>query len=611
MALIGTSVVVPALATPATVGLFSESVRPTTPVESEPYTVELGVTLSSDRPGTLTGVQFYRSAAQHGSYAATVWSSHGRRIAQATFPKSSTPGWQTAALDRPVRLAAGETITVSYLASGGHFAVSGKTYAKTYRKNGLTVPRGGGMFRYGRGFPTLSYHGPNYLVDVVFAPGPVPTPRPTATKRPTTPTPTPTPKPAPAPSPTPTPTPSVDPSPTAAPSNPQPNELNLPHVPWEGGSEYWAQFPAATDWADSSFFPIGVWWGNVSSADEVNWDKAHGINFYAGMWEGTDFSLFEEGGVYWVGPKLNNTFKETSRYWPGVFMDDEVDGWSDTPADGFAHLQAIKDRWAASGKFLYANYTSLVIGPDMVLKDQQRYVNEFTDAVSVDLYWYTAPYCDFQPYRGWLLADPVELGACHTSSSYGKTVNGLTQRDAADGTLQPRWNYIELLDPSDPYYDYDLTISPDQIKGAAMNSIINEARGLIYFNQSFQGPCPSGMAIRDAQTKGAKWCGYRQIEAMGEVNNFVKSLARVLNTQSYEWSFGSGLDTMLKAYDGSAYIFAMTDGTTGSRSFKLPAGIDGKTVEVVGESRTLSVSDGSFTDAFPNEYTYHVYKIAL
>jgi hypothetical protein len=54
----------------------------------------------------------------------------------------------------------------------------------------------------------------------------------------------------------------------------------------------------------------------------------------------------------------------------------------------------------------------------------------------------------------------------------------------------------------------------------------------------------------------------------------------------------------------------MTDGSTGSRTFTLPAGLTGN-VEVVGEGRTIAVADGSFTDSFASEFTHHIYRIAL
>ena len=90
-------------------------------------------------------------------------------------------------------------------------------------------------------------------------------------------------------------------------------------------------------------------------------------------------------------------------------------------------------------------------------------------------------------------------------------------------------------------------------------------------------------------------------------------LAPVINTQSYKYSFGAGLDTMLKTYNGSAYVFSMVDGasTPGSRTFTLPGGITGSQVEVVGENRTIQISGGKFTDGFASESSYHVYRISL
>ena len=114
--------------------------------------------------------------------------------------------------------------------------------------------------------------------------------------------------------------------------------LDLPRVPWEGGPEYWSQFADAVDWTDPSFFPIVIWFNGISDDGEVRWDKAHGINTYAGMWEGTDFTLFPRNDVYWIGEGLNETFDADSPHWPGVFLDDEVDGRY-SPAEGLALLR--------------------------------------------------------------------------------------------------------------------------------------------------------------------------------------------------------------------------------------------------------------------------------
>lgn len=71
---------------------------------------------------------------------------------------------------------------------------------------------------------------------------------------------------------------------------------------------------------------------------------------------------------------------------------------------------------------------------------------------------------------------------------------------------------------------------------------------------------------------------------------------------------------MLKTYNGHAYIFASvgTQHIMGSKTFQLPPGVGGTSVEVIGESRNLTVNGSKqFTDTFPQEYTWHVYRIAL
>ena len=122
------------------------------------------------------------------------------------------------------------------------------------------------------------------------------------------------------------------------------------------------------------------------------------------------------------------------------------------------------------------------------------------------------------------------------------------------------------------------------------------------------GPCLTGNAIRVAQFD-PEWACAGQIEAMGDVNNEIRALAPVLNTQSYVWHFGPGLETMLKVSDGHAYVFAMTDGTAGARTFTLPGGLSGAEVEVLGEGRSIAIREGRFSDTFAAEHSYHIYKI--
>lgn len=388
-------------------------------------------------------------------------------------------------------------------------------------------------------------------------------------------------------------------------------DLPYQRIPWEGGPAYWRSFDkaAAAGWTDPSFFPIAIWYNGISSDAEATYDKSLGFNTYMGMWEGTQYPLFEANDVYWIGGPLNPTFTPDARNWVGRLIDDEVDGRF-PPAEGRAHMQGILDGYPADGRFTYANFTRGVITTDMADRDAEAYVNDFTDAVSLDMYWYTVPYCDQVPYRGAGHLVPIRKDNCRTSSSYGRAVDGLRARDAADGELQAIWQFVEVYGGSDSDAGFGGAIRPEQLKGAVMNSVIHEARGIIYFNQSLSGPCQGGSMVRQVQM--GEECAAAQVRAAGEVNNQLHQLAPVLNTQSYGYSFGSGLDTMLKTHDGAAYVFAMIDGESrpGRRTLELPAELRGRKVEVLFENRTITPdAQGRFTDTFAAESAYHIYRI--
>ncbi|WP_155976879.1 hypothetical protein [Nocardia sp. 348MFTsu5.1] len=399
--------------------------------------------------------------------------------------------------------------------------------------------------------------------------------------------------------------------PSDADIDPGRNVLSLPRIAWEGGSEYWRQFANASDWTSPDFFPIGLWYGSFDTAEQVRWDQHLGINFYTGgLWKASDFEILKSTGMYWVGGKVNEGFDSSSKNWPGRLTDDEVDGRFPSPAAGRAHLQELEDELRGHGQFLYGNYTQMVVGKDLAVSDQEKYVNDYTDAVSLDHYLYTNSFCDFDPYRGDQYVNPIPQSTCRTASSYGRMTDSLRARDAADGRLQAIWNFIEVITGVGDEKSFVRNIAPAEIKGAAMASVINEARGIVWFQQALGGDCLTTQPLRNAQDQGESFCGKNQVAAMGEINNLLHSLAAVLNTQSYDWDFGSQIDTMLKVIDRQAYIFAMTDGGSGERTFTVPAGLAGS-AEVVGEGRTLEIRDGKFRDSFPVESTYHIYKIAL
>jgi hypothetical protein len=208
--------------------------------------------------------------------------------------------------------------------------------------------------------------------------------------------------------------------------------------------------------------------------------------------------------------------------------------------------------------------------------------------------------------------------------------------------LRPAWAFVETAMPLLGEAGAR-TITPEQMEGAVWQAIIHEARGVAYFPHNNDACGGYSILYVDSQTSTCLQQLQARQNKLIAMHAKIRSLAPVINTQSYVWNFSddgiasNNSDTMLKTYNGYAYIFAGigleytgrdqsqcniinleqvcqalgTNQPTGTKNFILPAGVTGTTVEVVGENRIIPVVNGQFTDNFPNEYTHHVYKIAL
>ena len=151
----------------------------------------LGVKFTAAVRGTVTGVRFYKSAANTGTHVGALWSATGALLASATFTNETASGWEQVNFSKPVEVLAGTTYVASYYAPVGHYADSqwyfydppatgGNAFSsaplKALPANG---PPGGAGFSSANGvysystntFPTKSFAGTNYWVDPVFVPG--------------------------------------------------------------------------------------------------------------------------------------------------------------------------------------------------------------------------------------------------------------------------------------------------------------------------------------------------------------------------------------------------------------------------------------------------------
>ena len=129
-------------------------------------------------------MRFYKSTANTGSHVGNLWTNSGTLLATGTFSGESATGWQQLNFTTPVDITAGTTYVASYYAPRGHYSVSSEYYytPSPVGGNSLDSPplhainanRGGanGVYSYSGSstFPSSTFDGENYAVDVVFAP---------------------------------------------------------------------------------------------------------------------------------------------------------------------------------------------------------------------------------------------------------------------------------------------------------------------------------------------------------------------------------------------------------------------------------------------------------
>jgi hypothetical protein len=135
---------------------------------------ELGVRFSPAVDGFITGLRFYKSAANAGPHVGHLWGPDGTLLASASFTGETPSGWQETTLSTAVPVRAKTTYTASYSTTRGHYSMTVNGFASVVAAGPLRAaadgPGGGsGVFRYGSdAVPTSTHRASNYWVDVVF-----------------------------------------------------------------------------------------------------------------------------------------------------------------------------------------------------------------------------------------------------------------------------------------------------------------------------------------------------------------------------------------------------------------------------------------------------------
>ena len=136
--------------------------------------VELGVKFVASSSGSVTGIRFFKAAANTGTHIGSLWSATGTLLASATFGSETASGWQTVNFSSPIAITDGTTYVAAYLAPNGHYSASQNGLAAAVINGPLQAVANGtspnGVYAYSGSstFPTNSYNATNYWVDVLF-----------------------------------------------------------------------------------------------------------------------------------------------------------------------------------------------------------------------------------------------------------------------------------------------------------------------------------------------------------------------------------------------------------------------------------------------------------
>jgi hypothetical protein len=361
-----------------------------------------------------------------------------------------------------------------------------------------------------------------------------------------------------------------------------------PYAQWENGPSH-----------SADFFPIAVWLQNPRNAKKY---KQAGINTYVGLWRGpTEEQLAElkNAGMKVICHQNRTALKHAD--------DPTIIGWMH--GDEPDNAQSL-----GQGK----GYGPPIL-PKKIIDDYYKIrqtdptrpvLLNLGQGVAWDGYYgrgvRTNHPEDYPEYiKGCDIASFDIYPAVHDKSEVaGKlwyVANGVERLTKWAEGEKIVWNCIECTRISNP----NTKATPHQVKCEVWMSIIHGSMGLIYFVHEWQPKFNESALLSDAE----------MLSAVTAINRQINELAPVLNSPTIEAiaSVSSSNEAvpiamMAKKHDDTTYLFAVGmrgDTTTATFTFQQPGSY--KTIEVIGENRTIPMKDGVFKDNF-EAWNVHLYK---
>jgi len=427
----------------------------------------------------------------------------------------------------------------------------------------------------------------------------------------------------------------------------------------DGGPTYFATKSAKSAWLDGHIL-LGAWMEQPENATEVAYDAGTGDNIYWGL-PGpprADYNVIRAGGMHVSAPDTTPaTGSETVAYDGSDESDTnygpDSNGWD--PNSNVYNQSACIPLGSQCGytaaNFFYTGQPTSYGSPGYPIDGtavhqgygkgvlflesdpQAATFMKYSDILSADSYWITDPDLQ-QPSQGGCALLPDSATACGDGSgsglttaqrqlpaNYGYDVKQIKRLQALNGGSKP---VVVDIETGCPFNNTNCT-TPAQMQAAAWHSLIAGARGIIWFQHNFGGPCVDFRSIIDGSNPASGMYNCQQtpgvtlhamVTALTAFNAEVNGLNDVLLSpfaNGYVTTSGD-VSTMAKDSNGSFYIFAgsgrlASPPTANQQVTFTVAGAPTTTVTVVNENRTIPVVNGVFSDTFADASSVHIYKV--
>jgi hypothetical protein len=381
----------------------------------------------------------------------------------------------------------------------------------------------------------------------------------------------------------------------------------VPTVAWTNPYAGWSRgIPTATD---PTFFPIAVWLQGSWHATEMG---QLGINVYIGNNAGTDslaaadLATLKAQGIYAIVGQdsvgLANLDDPTIVGW--WMTPDEPDNAQDTPDGGCCDPPVAPATLVGRyGTYKAADSTRPIyvgLGQGVAYDGWEGRGSNAPaesgympagDIVDFDIYPYNN--CDGdaneQVTCGQFWLNAYGIDRIHQWSTRGQAAwtDIETTTIAAGGTHPP---------------------TPQQTKSEVWLSLIHGANGIAYFVDTWNPSFREDGIFADSTMTAAVTALNEQIERLApELNS--ADLPNLVSVSSSNTA--APIDLMVKAHGQTLYLFAaISRAGTATGSFTVVGMTGGGVATVVGESRTVAITAGRFSDAFAAN-DVHLYEIDL